>query len=126
MDEERKKLEAIGDGLLLAVARLYLRDQPSVPYKIHMRLISRMVNNRTLAEIAEGEGLWGSDGERAADAFEIAVALHYFRHGFHSLRLWLSGLFDKYLDIRAEVERILNPPRMMRLQSQSWNQRDIS
>jgi hypothetical protein len=50
MDEERKKLEACGDGLLLAVARLYLRDQQGVPYKIHMRLISRMVNNRTLSE----------------------------------------------------------------------------
>jgi hypothetical protein len=49
MDEERKKLEACGDRLLLAVARLYLRDQPNVPYKIHIQIISRMVNNRTLA-----------------------------------------------------------------------------
>jgi len=89
MNEERKKLEAIGDGLLLAVARLYLRDQPNVPYKIHMRLISRMVNNRTLAEIAEGEGIRGREGEKPSDAFEVAIALHYYRHGFRSLRLWL-------------------------------------
>jgi dsRNA-specific ribonuclease len=109
MDEERKKLEACGDGLLLAVARLYLKDHPSIPYKIHMRLISRMVNNQTLCEIATAEVIRGREGEKLSDAFEVAIALHYYRHGFRSLRLWLSGLFDKYLDIAGEVRRILEP-----------------
>jgi hypothetical protein len=109
MDEERKKLEACGDGLLLAVARLYLRDQPNVPYKIHMRLISRMVNNRTLAEIAEGEGTRGREGEKLSDAFEVAIAIRYYREGFESVRVWLCGLFDRYLDINEEVRKILEP-----------------
>jgi dsRNA-specific ribonuclease len=109
MDEERKKLEACGDGLLLAVARLYLRDQPNIPYKIHMRLISHMVNNQTLAEIAEGEGIRGREGEKLSDAFEVAIALHYYRSGFQSLRRWLWSLFDKYFNIAEEVRKILEP-----------------
>jgi dsRNA-specific ribonuclease len=110
MNEERKKLEAIGDGLLLACARLYLREQHArVSYALHMRLISRMVNNRTLAEIAEGEGIRGREGEKLSDVFEVAIALHYYRHGFRSVRLWLFGLFGKYLDIAEEVRRILEP-----------------
>jgi hypothetical protein len=52
-ERRQKKLEVIGDGLLLACARLYLRDQHNgVPYTLHMKLISRMVNNRTLSEMA--------------------------------------------------------------------------
>jgi dsRNA-specific ribonuclease len=109
MDEERKKLEAIGDGLLLVVARLYLRDQPNVPYKIHMRLISRMVNNQTLCAIADGEGIKGREGEKLSDAFEVAIAIRYYREGFESVRVWLCGLFDRYLDINEEVRRILEP-----------------
>jgi hypothetical protein len=109
MDEERKKLEAIGDGLLLAVARLYLRDQPNVPYKIHMRLISRMVKNTTLSETAQGEGIRGREGEKLSGAFEVAIALHYLMHGFESVRAWLCGLFDKYLNITEEVRKILEP-----------------
>jgi hypothetical protein len=110
MDEERKKLEACGDGLLLACARLYLREQHAgVEYKIHMRLISLLVRNSTLAQIAEGEGIKGREGEKVSDAFEVAIALHYYRNGFQSLRVWLSGLFDRYLDITEEVRRILEP-----------------
>lgn len=110
MDEERKKLEAIGDGLLLAVSRLYLREQHgSVPYKIHTRVISRMVKNTTLTEIAQGEGIRGLKDEKLSDAFEVAIALKYYREGFDSVRLWLWSLFDKYLDIAEEVRRILEP-----------------
>jgi dsRNA-specific ribonuclease len=111
MDEERKKLEAVGDGLLLACARLYLRDRhKDVPYKIHLRLISVLVKNTTLAEIAQGERIRGHEGEKLSDAFEIAVAIHYYRHGFESARAWLFGLFEKYINMAAEVERIINPP----------------
>jgi dsRNA-specific ribonuclease len=110
MDEERKKLEAIGDGLLLATARLYLKEHHGdVPYKLHMRLISLMVNNKTLAAIAEGEGIRGRGKEKLSDAFEIAIALRYYRNGFESVRVWLFRLFDKYVDIREEVRRILEP-----------------
>jgi dsRNA-specific ribonuclease len=110
MNEERKKLEAVGDGLLLACARLYLRDRhASVPYLLHMRIISRMVKNSTLNVIAEAEGIRGLKGERLSDAFEVAVALHYYRHGFESARRWLWTLFEKHFDIPAEVKRILDP-----------------
>jgi dsRNA-specific ribonuclease len=110
MDEERKKLEAIGDGLLLAIARLYLREQHAdVEYKIHMRLISLLVRNSTLAQIAEGEGIKGREGEKLSDALEIAIALHYYRAGFDSVRVWLWRLFEKYVDIKEEVRLIQNP-----------------
>jgi len=64
MDEEAKKLEAAGDGLRLACARLYFRDRHGdVPYSLYTRLITLMVNNRTLAEIALAEGIYeGRDG----------------------------------------------------------------
>ena len=111
MDERHKSLEAAGDGLLLAVARLYLFERrEAVPYKVHSRVCSLLVRNSTLAKMAEGEGIRGQEGEKLSDAFEVAIAIHYFRHGFNSARLWLFGLFDKYLDVRAEVEHILNPP----------------
>lgn len=110
MNEERKKLEAIGDGLLLACARLYLRDKhEKVSYQLHMRLISRIVKNTTLTEIAQGEGIRGLKDEKPADAFEVAVALRYYREGFESVRLWLWNLFDRYFDITEEVRRILEP-----------------
>ncbi|HEX8843089.1 MAG TPA: hypothetical protein VF791_00385 [Pyrinomonadaceae bacterium] len=110
MDEERKKLEACGDGLLLACARLYLREKhKDVPYKVHMRLISRMISNQTLAGIAKSEGIRGIEGEKPSDSLEVAIALHYYSHGFQSLRRWLWRLFEKHLDIREEVRRILEP-----------------
>lgn len=111
MDEKRKQLEAIGDGLLLAVARLYLKERhPSVPYSIYQRLVSLMVRNSTLEQIAQGEGIKGLPGEKPADALEIAIALRLYQQGFASLRLWLFGLFNRHLDIQQEAERILNPP----------------
>ena len=111
MDEQRKSLEAVGDGLLLAVARLYLYDRRAeIPYSVHTRVISQMVRNSTLERIARGEGIRGREGEKLSDAFEVFVGLHYYRRGFRSLRLWLFSLFTKYLDVRAEAERILNPP----------------
>ena len=33
----------------------------------------------TGAEIAEGEALRGREGEKLSDAFEVAIALHYYR-----------------------------------------------
>jgi len=68
-----------------------------------------MVNNRTLAEIAEGEGIRGREGEKLSDAFEVAIAIRYYREGFESVRVWLCGLFDRYLDINEEVRKILEP-----------------
>lgn len=116
MDEQRKKLEAIGDGLLLACARLYLRDHhPSVSYRLYARLVSRMIRNTTLAEIAKGEGIKGHAGEPLQDALEVAFALRYYRDGFESLRVWLFGLFDKYVSIPDEVRKILEPPPEDRL-----------
>lgn len=110
MDEDRKKLEAIGDGLLLACARLYLREQHTpVPYSLHMRLVARMVRNSTLTEIAEGESIRGREGEKLSDAFEVSISLRYYREGFDSVRLWLCSLFNKYVDITEEVRRMLEP-----------------
>lgn len=73
-------------------------------------LISLMVRNLTLAQIAEGESIKGREGEKLSDAFEVCVAIHYYREGFRNIRLWLFALFTKYLDVQAEAERILNPP----------------
>jgi hypothetical protein len=45
-----------------------------------------------------------------SNAFEVAIAIRYYREGFESVRVWLWSLFDKYVDIRQEVRRILEPP----------------
>lgn len=85
MSEERKKLEAIRDGLLLAIARLYLRERHAdVSYTLHMRLISRMVRNSTLTEIAIGEGIKGLNDEKPSDALEIAIAIRYYREALRA------------------------------------------
>lgn len=116
--EERKKLEATGDGLLLAIARLYLRDRhPSVPYSLYQPLTVRLVRNNFLAETAQAEGIRGMEGEKPEVAMEIAIALHYYQHGFRSLRRWLSLLFDRYAHIEEEAGRMLDPTpddRLMR------------
>jgi hypothetical protein len=39
----------------------------------------------------------------------VAIAIRYYREGFESVRVWLCGLFDRYLDINEEVRRILEP-----------------
>jgi dsRNA-specific ribonuclease len=111
MDEQRKALEAVGDGLLLAYARLYLYERrESVPYTVHTRIICQMVRNSTLEQMAKGEGIKGREGEKLSDAFEVSTALRYFRYGFEDVRAWLCSLFGKYLNVEAEAERILNPP----------------
>lgn len=73
INDENKKLEACGDGLLLACARLYLKEHhPQIPYSLYTRLTSTLVRNRTLDRIAQGEGI--HFGDRAADAFEREIA----------------------------------------------------
>jgi hypothetical protein len=110
VDEQRKSLEAAGDGLLLAFARLYLHERRAeVPYSIHARITSLMVRNSTLERIAEGEGIKGREGEKPADALEIAIAIRYYREGFEGVRVWLCGLFDRHLDIAEEIRKILEP-----------------
>ena len=120
MNEEAKKLEAIGDGLLLAVARLYLKGRhDGIPYALWTRLTSRMVNNKTLARIAEGEGIHGLEGrERAADALEMRIATLYRDRGFNDVRLWLYSLFDKYVDIEEEARKITSPTEADKLTRQ--------
>lgn len=110
MNEERKKLAAIGDGLLLAVARLYLKERhPDLPYKLYTRITSRLISNEALEMIATGEGLRGREEEKLSDAMEIAIANKLYSDGFASLRGWLWQLFDKYVDVREEVRKILEP-----------------
>jgi hypothetical protein len=74
-----------------------------------MRLIARMVNNRRLDGIAAQEGIKGLQGEKLSDAFEVSIALRYYREGFDNVRAWLWGLFGKYVDITEEVRRMLEP-----------------
>jgi dsRNA-specific ribonuclease len=101
MNEPRKKLEAIGDGLLLAVARLYLREQHAeVSYTLHARIICHMISNAFLEQIARAEGIKGLKGEKLSDALEVAIAIHYYMNGFESVKVWLWRMFDKYLSIR--------------------------
>jgi hypothetical protein len=115
MNEEEKKLEACGDGLLLACARLYLRDRHSgIPYVLYTRLITQMLNNRTLARISQAEGVHrGQDG--AADALERAIAMRYYREGFRDMKHWLWSLFDRHLDIAEAACQMLDPDEKERL-----------
>jgi dsRNA-specific ribonuclease len=112
MSEQEKKLEACGDGLLLACARLYLKDRHShLPYQIYTRLVATIIRNTTLETIAEGEGIRGKgEGKHTgADALEMLIARFYYRAGFESVKEWLFSLFDKYLDIEEEARKILAP-----------------
>jgi dsRNA-specific ribonuclease len=105
MNEENKKLEAIGDGLLLAIARLYLRDRHrDIPYSLYTRLMPRMVSNKVLTGIARAEGMTGD-----ADALEVEIARNYYQKGFRDTKRWLWSLFDSHLDIREAV-RVLTDP----------------
>ncbi len=116
---ERKKLESIGDALLLTVARLYLKERfRDVPYKVHARLIPKIVNNERLTEIAAREGITGEAGERLSDAFEVRIAEKLYRDSFASVRSWLWSLFDKHIDIKEEVRRILHPDDEDKLEKQ--------
>jgi dsRNA-specific ribonuclease len=111
MNEEEKKLEAIGDALLMVCARLYLSHRTREPYELYTRLTSRMVCNRTLAGIAEAEGIAGlTDGHKSrADALEVETARRFYAEGFAAVRVWLWRLFEKYVDINEEVRKILEP-----------------
>jgi dsRNA-specific ribonuclease len=116
MNEEDKKLEACGDGLLLACARLYLRDRHrGIPYALYTRLITQMVCNRTLARISQAEGVHrGQDG--AADALEREIARRYYREGFRDMKHWLWALFDRHLDVAEAARQMLDPDERERLQ----------
>jgi dsRNA-specific ribonuclease len=110
MTEQEKKMEAVGDALLMVCARLYLTRR-EVPYQLYTRLTSRMVCNATLATIAEGEGIPGLTTEQKsrADALELELARLFYREGFASVRVWTWTLFDRYIDIKEEVRKILEP-----------------
>jgi len=112
MNEEGKKLEAVGDGLLLACARLYLKEQhSSISYSLYTKIITRMVSNKNLAVIARGEGL-APTAERQdseADALEILIARRFYQDGFGGMRAWLWSLFDKYMEVEEEARKLLDP-----------------
>ena len=109
MNEEQKKLEAVGDGLLLAVARLYLTQRYSdLPYTLYTPLVALLVRNRTLDRISQGEGIHAG-GTGAADAFEREIARRFYREGFAGVRAWLWSLFDKHVDVREEARRLTEP-----------------
>jgi hypothetical protein len=42
-------------------------------------------------------------------SLNLALALHYYRRGFESVKAWLWSLFDEYVDIGEEVRHILEP-----------------
>jgi dsRNA-specific ribonuclease len=110
MTEEEKKMEAIGDALLMVCARLYL-SKHNVAYQLFTRITSRMVCNATLARIAEMEGIPGLTDEQKskADALELELARLFYREGFAAARVWTWTLFDRYIDIKEEVRKILEP-----------------
>jgi hypothetical protein len=111
MNDESKKLEACGDGLLLAIARLYLKERHAdLPYTLWTRLL---VNNRTLARIAEAEGY--QSGSNAADELEREIARRFYREGFAGARAWLWSLFDRHMDVAGEARRISSPEEKDRL-----------
>jgi dsRNA-specific ribonuclease len=117
--EGRRKLEAVGDALLLAIARLYLKERhPDIPYKHYTRLTSRMVCNERLTELAAREGITGEEGEKLAAAFEISIACRLYVDGFAGCRTWLWQVFDRHMDMEAEVRRITEPPADEQLEKQ--------
>ena len=109
MREERRRLSAVGDGLLLACVRLYLFNKRTIPYKINARLVSRMVSNEKLIEIAARLGITCEPEEKLSDAFEVGVAEYYFKHGFRDTKFWLWTIYDEHFDLAGEVRRILEP-----------------
>lgn len=104
MTEHDRKMEAVGDGLLLASARLYIFRQ-KVEYNLYTKLTQKLVCNETLAIIAHGEDLAPADAQRNsyAVALEIEIARRYYAEGFRNTRHWLFGLFDKHVDMRKEL-----------------------
>jgi dsRNA-specific ribonuclease len=72
MSDESKKLEACGDGILLACARLYLKERHAgLPYALWTRLVALLVNNRTLARIAAAEGYRSGSGRKRPAAWRL-------------------------------------------------------
>jgi hypothetical protein len=119
MKEHRRRLAAVGDGLLLAAARLYLYNRRQIyPYTINAKLIGRMVSNERLIEIAAREGITATDGEKLSDAFEVEVAERFFAYGFKSVREWLERIYDKHFDLEGEIRRILEPLPMDKIERQ--------
>jgi hypothetical protein len=119
MIEHRKRMAAVGDGILLACARLYLYNHRHlVPYPINTRIIGRMVSNDRLMEIAAREGLPATDGEKLSDTFEVEIASHYFNHGFRDTKFWLWRIYDKHFDLKDEVRRITEPAPVDKIERQ--------
>jgi hypothetical protein len=119
MKEHRKRMAAVGDGILLACARLFLYEhRRDVPYKIHTKLIALMVCNNKLIEIAALEGMKADEDEKLSDAFEVEVAGYYFGHGFRDTKYWLWGIFKKHFNLTEEVRRILEPAPVDKLEKQ--------
>lgn len=118
MNEGRKRLATVGDGLLLVSARLYLYNHRNIPYKINTKLISRLVSNDKLIEIAAREGVTAEVEEKLSDAFEVHIANHYFTHGFRDTKFWLWTIFDKHFDLAEEVRRILEPAPLDKVEGQ--------
>jgi hypothetical protein len=119
MTEYRRRLAAVGDGLLLAAARLYLFNHRQLyPYTINAKLIGRMVSNERLIEIAAREGITAQDGEKLSDAFEVEVAERFFAYGFKSVREWLEQIYNKHFDLEEEVRRILEPAPIDKIERQ--------
>jgi hypothetical protein len=107
MTEHDRKMEAVGDGLLLACARLYIFRQ-KVEYNLYAGLTQRLVSNETIAIFAHREGLAPVENATKpyARALEIEIARRYYEEGFRNTRHWLFGLFDKHVNIRREIETL--------------------
>lgn len=104
MTEHDRKMEAVGDGLLLACARLYI-FRWKVEYNLYAGLTQKLVGNETIAIIAHREDLAPIENATKpyARAFEVEIARRYYSQGFRNTRHWLFGLFDKYVDMRKEI-----------------------
>jgi hypothetical protein len=100
MTEHDKKMEAVGDGLLLACARLYIFRQ-KVSYNVYQELTQKLVGNETIAIFAHAEGLKPVENANKpyARALEIEIARRYYEEGFRNVRHWVFGLFDKYVKL---------------------------
>src|SRR5437763_6547712 len=119
MREHRRRLAGVGDGILLACARLYLYNRRShFPYSIQAKLIGRMVSNERLIEIAAREGITATEGEKLSDAFEVEVAERFFAYGFKSVRELLEQIYNRHFDLVEEVRRILEPAPIDKIEKQ--------
>jgi hypothetical protein len=119
MNDHRRRQAAVGDGILLACARLYLFNRRQLyPYTAHTKLIARMVCNAKLIEIAAREGLIAHDGEKLSDTFEVEVAERFFAYGFKSVREWIEQIYNKHFDLEEEIRRIIAPMPLDKVERQ--------